>query len=459
MFHQIAIMFTACLPVAAAQVTSNSSTVELGSIFSWALLGSDLQEILFEFLLCAALVFMSGLVLRKTNVATRKQGSKLLKGKPSNNNTVKNAMAMASASTSAESGSEEPEDEAVADIDEYNRRMQGVASRGDLEGCVALCKEMKDNCVQPSEATFGVLLSACMKAGDVARLRALLLEIGSRCSAEAFGQCQSYVGSLVAADRCAEAQDLLEDLAKVAKVDGEVCQLMLKACVKTCDKEAVRRALSFMRVQNVKPNVVDALESASPAMNRVVCDWLVASRAAREAGAEQQQQPAASGAGKAADVAAAGAGGWRDASAAAQAADADASGNVSARLAQFIDLNGLDSGCARMLRRLPTPQFLIEVDASRGTASGKVVHTVLRSKHFPQEMWAAYPTGAQLRQRQAAFVELNKLDRRCMQTLERLSEAALRRLMDAEFLVKADPSKGSASAKVVGHVLRITRSP
>eukprot|EP00929_Paragymnodinium_shiwhaense_P003635 TRINITY_DN104217_c0_g1_i1.p1 TRINITY_DN104217_c0_g1~~TRINITY_DN104217_c0_g1_i1.p1 ORF type:complete len:316 (-),score=91.51 TRINITY_DN104217_c0_g1_i1:267-1214(-) len=152
---------------------------------------------------------------------------------------------------------------------------------------------------------------------------------------------------------------------------------------------------------------------------------------------------------------------WRE-----RAATAVGTGGVSLvalRLGQFIEANHLDPACAKLLRRLPLQQvewimdqeWEIQVDPQRGTASSKVVNLVTISNRKTEEYWQSYPTSEDVAKRMETFVQINNLDRRCLHTLSKLSEATLRRIMDQEFVIKVDQAKGTASAKVIGRILQV----
>jgi len=142
------------------------------------------------------------------------------------------------------------------------------------------------------------------------------------------------------------------------------------------------------------------------------------------------------------------------------------SASVLPRLEQFIKLNNLDPRCAQTLRKADPVQaewimdqeFKVEVDPTKGSASAKVVGTYARAQRKPEEFWASYPTAPDLQKRMQTFVELNNLDRRCVQTLEQLSEERLAWVMGREFIVQVDPTRGSASGKVIGRVVHSSRT-
>jgi hypothetical protein len=136
------------------------------------------------------------------------------------------------------------------------------------------------------------------------------------------------------------------------------------------------------------------------------------------------------------------------------------------RFKQFLWLNGLDKSCERLLRRLPQAhvewimdqEFVLEVDPTKGSASAKVVSRTQKAAQLPAVALNGYPTNEHVEERLATFVALNHLDARCRTMLEGLPRNLLRDVMDHEFVVKVDPERGSASAKVVGHVIRCRRS-
>lgn len=133
------------------------------------------------------------------------------------------------------------------------------------------------------------------------------------------------------------------------------------------------------------------------------------------------------------------------------------------RFSQFISLNGIDRRCERLLRSLSLPQlewvmdqeFIIDVDPSKGTASSKVVGRANSTHQQPDSFWKSYPTSGHLEMRFAAFLSLNDFDERCLKLLKGLQESLLRNVMDCEYVIRADPSRGTASAKVIGNVMKL----
>lgn len=132
------------------------------------------------------------------------------------------------------------------------------------------------------------------------------------------------------------------------------------------------------------------------------------------------------------------------------------------RLSQFIAVNQLEGTCARALRELPAivAEWVMDQEfvVRSGSPSLTVLHTLKRSQEITEDFFDDYPTRADLAKRLSTFVALNRLDMRCARTLERLPEESLRRVMDHEFIVEVDCTKGTASAKVVGHIMRMCRS-
>jgi len=144
-----------------------------------------------------------------------------------------------------------------------------------------------------------------------------------------------------------------------------------------------------------------------------------------------------------------------------------ASVKMTGRLAQFIGMNRLDKDCAQLLRSLQSTraewvmdqEFVVDVDPAKGTASSKVVSTVMKTTRKSRGFWDAYPTRDDLALRLSAYIRLNDLDNRCAKTLERLKDPkAQRQLMDQEFVLQVDPVKGTASAKVIGRILSLKKA-
>lgn len=142
--------------------------------------------------------------------------------------------------------------------------------------------------------------------------------------------------------------------------------------------------------------------------------------------------------------------------------NAAASRCQSERLFQFIAINQLDGCCSRMLRDMSEPMLEWVMDQEfvvRHAVSTSVVvaRTVAQAHQLPEEFWESYPSPSDLARRLSTFIALNHLDVRCAKTLERLPLDTLRLVMDHEFVVQVDSTRGTASAKVVGHIMRISR--
>lgn len=132
------------------------------------------------------------------------------------------------------------------------------------------------------------------------------------------------------------------------------------------------------------------------------------------------------------------------------------------RMAQFVELNGISPYCAKLLSRMEPIQvewimdqeFFVKGDLS-DTASDKVSAAMALCKKKSRDFWVSYPTKSDITLRLESYLKINQLDSRCAATLERLPEALLRQVMDTEFVVQVDHARGTASAKVIGHVLHI----
>lgn len=136
------------------------------------------------------------------------------------------------------------------------------------------------------------------------------------------------------------------------------------------------------------------------------------------------------------------------------------------RLNQFIHLNRLDSKTAQTLRRMPSAQsdwvmdqeFIIQVNHADSTSSSRVLSTISRLQSKSDDFWKSYPTESDLERRLSDFNYINNLDVRCLKTLEKLSPESRQWVMDQEFVIQVDPSKGTASAKVIGRVVKLRNS-
>eukprot|EP00929_Paragymnodinium_shiwhaense_P001218 TRINITY_DN101444_c0_g1_i1.p1 TRINITY_DN101444_c0_g1~~TRINITY_DN101444_c0_g1_i1.p1 ORF type:complete len:469 (+),score=122.26 TRINITY_DN101444_c0_g1_i1:177-1583(+) len=310
----------------------------------------------------------------------------------------------------------------------YNVVMKGFATCGQLTYCVDLCKDMRAKGLEPSAATYGLLLDACLNASDYLRAQTLLLDIGKAGQPLDARQCLSCTRGLVSSGHRAEAEELL------AAVEGGL------------DAAAVGRMKDVLGVSSEKISLrprTKLLSAAPPTSLSPQGAWRGASF--------NSSSPVSSPEGSS----------WRErASSEPQAPTTPA---AVSRLTQYIELNNLDPGCAQMLRGLTPVQadwvmdheFIIGVDASKGSASAKAVAAAMRSKQKSADFWRSYPARDDLNRRLSQFVQVNKLDRRCAATLEQLSEENLIQIMDQEFVVTVNPQRGSASSKVIWQLMRL----
>jgi pentatricopeptide repeat protein len=137
---------------------------------------------------------------------------------------------------------------------------------------------------------------------------------------------------------------------------------------------------------------------------------------------------------------------------------------TAARLMQFIGVNNLKASCANVLLGLPTPQaewvmdegFLVHDKAESSNLRGEeVVLGRLGAMKELSKNWGRYPEAPDIQKRLDNFIEINSLDRRCVETLCNLSSAQKLWVMNQEFLVSVDPARGTAAAKVVSLVWKV----
>jgi hypothetical protein len=136
--------------------------------------------------------------------------------------------------------------------------------------------------------------------------------------------------------------------------------------------------------------------------------------------------------------------------------------------AQFVFVNRLDQEKANLqrlsnkqLRWIMDRDFLLQgyggESCCSASASEVLVQLMREAVQKPDDFWKSYPTVEDTRARLARFMTLNAVDSRCEQMLQDLPADLAQKVMDHEFVVKVDPSRGTSSAKVVGHVLRFRR--
>eukprot|EP00929_Paragymnodinium_shiwhaense_P106341 TRINITY_DN7162_c0_g3_i1.p1 TRINITY_DN7162_c0_g3~~TRINITY_DN7162_c0_g3_i1.p1 ORF type:complete len:818 (+),score=257.78 TRINITY_DN7162_c0_g3_i1:125-2578(+) len=139
-----------------------------------------------------------------------------------------------------------------------------------------------------------------------------------------------------------------------------------------------------------------------------------------------------------------------------------ASAPQATRLAQFVAINQLGAVAAQALSELPGTQaeWIMDEGFLLDARSAALVlqQRVQAVKEMPQTGWEKYPEAADLKRRLDNFIEINNLDKRCAETLRRLSRTQVLWVMDQEFYIRVDPTKGSAAAKVISFVRKVWAS-
>jgi len=134
--------------------------------------------------------------------------------------------------------------------------------------------------------------------------------------------------------------------------------------------------------------------------------------------------------------------------------------DIRRRLSTFVQFNNLDSSCTELLKRLPEEharwvmdqEFAVDVDSSRGSASAKVVGRVGRVRH-------ATVKGFNITAAVSKFIAINHLDENCAGYLRSLPVLDVIWVMDHEFRIVVNASKGTASAKVTGLINKVKSFP
>lgn len=129
---------------------------------------------------------------------------------------------------------------------------------------------------------------------------------------------------------------------------------------------------------------------------------------------------------------------------------------------QFGVANGLDRV---KLEKLPKnhlrwiiyEHFLLQASGEKRSASEVLLEHMREATLKPAEFWDLYPTAVDVQKRMSRFIEINSLDVKCSAMLTDTPLSLAQNVMDHEFVVKVDPSRGTASSKVVGSILRFRR--
>lgn len=132
---------------------------------------------------------------------------------------------------------------------------------------------------------------------------------------------------------------------------------------------------------------------------------------------------------------------------------------------QFLFANGLERAAVEKvpdahMRWIMYENFTLKDDVCTNGCSS--VHELLlkylaEAAQKPNDFWKTYPTANDLQQRLTRYIALNDLDARCTEMLGSLPSALAQKVLDHEFHVRVDAARGTASAKVVGHILRYRR--
>jgi len=134
------------------------------------------------------------------------------------------------------------------------------------------------------------------------------------------------------------------------------------------------------------------------------------------------------------------------------------------RLAQYVSVNSLSDSCVSVLRSLSDAQLGWVMDqrfvyeTGGGSHPSELVFELAKeAAQKNASFWSSYPTREDVQKCLAEYVVVNCVDRMCEKMLSSLSTTHIRKVMDHEFIVQVNLSKGTASAKIVGHVLRFRK--
>eukprot|EP00927_Polykrikos_kofoidii_P059661 TRINITY_DN54802_c0_g1_i1.p1 TRINITY_DN54802_c0_g1~~TRINITY_DN54802_c0_g1_i1.p1 ORF type:complete len:866 (+),score=127.43 TRINITY_DN54802_c0_g1_i1:64-2598(+) len=450
----------------------------------------------------------------------------------------------------------------------YNCLIKSFARRGRLKRCFELQKSMRENGVEPSDMTFGILLDACINARKFDMALEICEDYNSRGHSLNTVHLTTIIKGLASSGQLSTAETLLRGMKKSMNVDPDIVtyQILVKAYT---DRGQVSEALNLfdvMQEDNIKPDslmcealivgcclkglgasssrILDALARAKvrPSQSSLcVILWTFAQRKAwkdaldllhelpskfgglspgaalyaqlglacinaadmvmaREVHAEMaavaqrfddnvenyascrllqqciscdvaEAKAIAFGAPTMAPLRS-----TTDVPPPSTMPDSSALGHhvsresVFPRLSQFISVNYLNLECTQLLSSLSLPQaewvmdqgFLV-VGAHERTvlptgedsvASAKVIQRVHETTSQTARNWETYPDPADLRKRLEDFISINNLDQRCSDTLQTLTRSQLLWVMEQEFLVQVDRSRGTAAAKVISFITR-----
>lgn len=345
------------------------------------------------------------------------------------------------------------------DIVTYQTLVKAHIDRGELDAALGVFQEMSKQDLQPDALIVDCVLAGCCNpAASEARIISVFDALALGGVKPSLGAVNLLVRSLAQNGKWQAAFDFLE---KMTHRFGMIASANLHAqlglaCVKTGDMATASK-------------VRDAIVGAPDFDKYVSCRLLTQ---CVQSGKATEAKAVAFGTGitgQAALAAAEKAGASNTASAPVEllmACSLSLAQRLSlrpqdARLAQFISMNHLAMESAKALSEIPPPMAEWVMDEGFIlTVRGGNRHAAIRERIVAAErvagansrFWESYPDAAGVKRRIEDFAALNKLDQRCVETLKRLSRQQVLWVMQQEFAVSVDPSKGTAAAKVISNI-------
>eukprot|EP00929_Paragymnodinium_shiwhaense_P106330 TRINITY_DN7162_c0_g1_i1.p1 TRINITY_DN7162_c0_g1~~TRINITY_DN7162_c0_g1_i1.p1 ORF type:complete len:816 (+),score=291.80 TRINITY_DN7162_c0_g1_i1:99-2546(+) len=349
------------------------------------------------------------------------------------------------------------------DIVTYQTLVKAHVERGDLDAALLLFKDMAAQDLQPDALIVDCVLGGCCHPDtSEARIIAVFDALADRNAKPSVGAVNLLVRSLAQNKAWEAAFDFLQRMQKrfgMATTPNLHAQLGL-ACVKAGDMATARK-------------VCDAVMASEDFDKFVSCRLL--QQCVKTGDLSEAKSVAFGGAASMATLTEGDKNAVPNGSSSvplellmacsSSLAQRLSLGQQDARMAQFISANHLDVQSAQQLSTLPPAMAEWVMDQGfllkGGDRQAIIAERIREAGEVAPEnakFWEAYPDAAGLKKRMQDFIDVNSLDQRCVDTLKRLSRQQALWVMDQEFLVNVDPSKGTAAAKVISSIRKAWNS-
>merc|ERR1719171_3447072 len=140
----------------------------------------------------------------------------------------------------------------------YNTLMKGHLRLSHFEKVFGLREQMVTQGIQLTEVTYGILLDACVSAGDFGMAKAVFEDLRSSGLRLNSVHCTSFIKGLVAGGQLQQAGVLLQDMLKSPNTAPDLVtySTLVKAYADRGDVESAVRAVDQLMAQGITPDEI-----------------------------------------------------------------------------------------------------------------------------------------------------------------------------------------------------------